>query len=167
MKTQLELPDNCVNLYEYVDWLKSLDKEEITVDALEAAINNCFIRRDEHKAHKKVTTDIWNEVEELQTAISVMFDKLDKDKHQTKYGTFSKRLEEGYALPKDDESRAQFFGYMKERGVYDTMITVNAQTLNTFVKDEVAIKENDGDFEFIPPGIMRKDPQVRYSMKST
>ena len=162
--TNMRLPRD-VTLEEYAEKLKSIPKEEITVEILEDAIDNCFIRRTEHAAQKKYTTDIWNEVEELQTAIGVMLDKLEKQKHQSRLGTFSVKLEEGYRLPKDDESRSSFFNYLQERGVYDTMITVNARTLETFVKDEVEIAEQDGDFEFIPPGIERKDPQQKYSMR--
>jgi hypothetical protein len=164
--TDMKLP-NDTTLEEYAEKLKSITKEEITVEILEDAINNCFIRRTEHAAQKKYTTEIWNEVEELQTAIGVMFEKLEKQKHQTKYGTFSMKLEEGYRLPKDDDSRAAFFAYLRDRGVYDTMITVNARTLETFVKDEVEIKEQEGDFEFVPPGIERKDPQQKYSMRKS
>jgi len=153
------------NFNDYIESLKALDKDKITVAVLDQAVVNCFIRRAEHVAQKKYTTEIWNEVEEIQTAVGVMYEKLDIKKHSSKLGTLSMSLVEGYALPKDDESREQFFAYMKERGVFNTMITVNAATLNTFVKDEVEMKETEGEFDFVPDGIMRKDPQLKYSMR--
>lgn len=161
----MTLPENVKNIEEYCEMLKAIPNQDITVNVLEDAINNCFIRKTEHAVQKKYTTSIWEEVEELQTAIGVMLDKLEKKSHKSKLGTFTVKLEEGYRLPKDDDSRKAFFAYLQERGSYDTMITVNARTLETFVKDEVEMKEQDGDFEFIPPGIERKHPQQKYSMR--
>jgi hypothetical protein len=56
-------------------------------------------------------------------------------------------------VPKDHESREQFFSYLKQRGVFDDLITVNSQTLNAFYRQEAEIADNHGVLEFRIPGI--------------
>lgn len=56
-------------------------------------------------------------------------------------------------VPKDGEARDAFFGYLKSRGIFEELITVNSQTLNAFYKrclDE-AVEKGNPDFKV--PGI--------------
>lgn len=51
------------------------------------------------------------------------------------------------------EDRGLFFAYLKERGLFDDMITINSATLNSFYKDEkIKAKENQ-DLSFLDGGI--------------
>ena len=51
------------------------------------------------------------------------------------------------------EDRGLFFAYLKEKGLFDDMITINSTTLNSFYKDEkIKAKENE-DISFLDGGI--------------
>lgn len=140
---------------------------EITVKQLEEAIDKCFDLKAEHAEMKKNTALKWLEVEEMQIKIETMLTALDKTSYKSKKGTFGFQIEEGFSLPKDDESREQFFKHLKEKGMYDTMITVNSATLNSFAKGEVELAENNGDFDFIPPGLVRREPRTKFTMRKS
>jgi hypothetical protein len=66
------------------------------------------------------------------------------------FGTlyFSNRM--SVTMPKNPEDREAFFNYLKEKGAFDGLITVNSMTLNSFYKQEAEIA-NSPDFKI--PGI--------------
>jgi ATP-dependent protease HslVU (ClpYQ) ATPase subunit len=55
--------------------------------------------------------------------------------------------------PKTDEDRQKFFDYLKERGLYDKLISVNSQTLNSFYKSELEAALESGKDGCEIPGI--------------
>lgn len=145
--------------------LKSLEKDQITVDVLEKLAAKCYALREEKAEIKKASTKKEAELKDHQIAMGVLMDKLEIDSYRSKSGTISKREEANYRLPQDDSSRKAFFAYLKEREVFDTMITVNSKTLQSFVKQEVALKELDGEFDSLPPGIEETQYHTVYSMR--
>jgi len=142
-----------------------LNKDDITVSKLEQSIEEAFALKKAHAEMKADTAKKHAEYEEKCFEIGQMLEALELDKYQAKVGSFTKKLEEGYVLPKDDESRAQFFEYLKEKEMYDSMITINANTLNSYVKGEVELAEANNDFNFVPPGVVRKDPWTKFTLR--
>ena len=65
--------------------------------------------------------------------------------------TITERI--SFRVPKDPDSRAAFFEYLRSRGVFDELITVNAQTLNKFCKTEEEVAVENGEIDFRIPGI--------------
>ena len=56
--------------------------------------------------------------------------------------------------PKTDEDRSKFFEYLKSKGIYDAMISVNSMTLNSWYKEEFAGAEQAGTADtFEIPGL--------------
>lgn len=55
--------------------------------------------------------------------------------------------------PKLPEDRDAFFAYLRDRGLFDQMISVNSATLNSFYKSEFEQAKERGDAEFKIPGI--------------
>jgi len=144
-----------------------LDKpiaDDITVSKLESTIAEAFDLKATHKYNKDLNAKVWCNYEEKCHEVGMMLEKLEMKKYISKVGTFTAKLEEGYILPKDDESKEEFFAYLKEKEMYTSMITVNAASLNSYVKSEVEIAEARNDFNFIPPGVLRKDPWTKYSL---
>jgi hypothetical protein len=141
--------------------------EPISVEELEAMVEEAFDLKRQHAEAKKTASAIHHDLTMLQAKIGVELDKLKKDSYHAKKGIFSKREEPYYRLPQDDDNRKKFFDYLKERGVYDTMITVNARSLQSFVKQEVEIKEDEGDFDFVPSGIELGEYRTVYSMRKS
>lgn len=55
--------------------------------------------------------------------------------------------------PKTEEDRQAFFEFLKSKGLYDSMISVNSATLNSFYKAEFEEAKERGDDDFEIPGI--------------
>lgn len=56
-------------------------------------------------------------------------------------------------VPKSSEDREAFFDYLKERGVFEQMITVHSNTLNSFYQGEYEQAVAEGNLSFKIPGI--------------
>lgn len=73
--------------------------------------------------------------------------------------TFFIEEKESVSIPKSPEAKEAFFNYLKEMGMFDSMITVHSATLNSTYKSlaDAALKE--GILEFSIPGI---EPPTSY-----
>jgi len=94
-----------------------------------------------------------------QERIQAHLDQLGKTKHSGRMGTVSMKIESYPSVPKDPQKRQQFFNWLKEKGMFDDMITVNSNTLRSFYKAEKAAANEDPDFEI--PGL---EPFERVSL---
>lgn len=65
-------------------------------------------------------------------------------------------------IPRTQEDREAFFNYLKELGLYDTMIGVNSQTLNSFYKSQFEEAKERGDVDFEIPGL--KEVELRKTL---
>ena len=75
------------------------------------------------------------------------------DSFKNEFGSFSKQARTSYKVPKTDEERRAFFEYLKEKGTYENMRTVNSMTLNAWAKQEFEAAALDGDMDFRIPGL--------------
>lgn len=46
-----------------------------------------------------------------------------------------------------------FFDWLKERGTFEDIVSINSQTLNKIYRDEFALAQESGDVEFLANGI--------------
>lgn len=153
------------NLYDESK-IKELTKEEITVELLEAIAENSFKLKALHAQVKKEQTVLNSLKEEQLGYLKHLMDVLDLgSSYRSKYGTVSVSEVPNYRLPQDDESRAKFFGYLKDKGVYDSMINVNSKTLQSFVKQEIDLAEDEGNFDFLPDGIEETEYRTKFSLR--
>lgn len=67
---------------------------------------------------------------------------------------FSKVIKRSWSLPKTDEARAQFFDWLKERGTFESAITVHSAKFNSIVTEVYEEFEKAGkSAEFKVPGV--------------
>lgn len=145
--------------------INKLTKEAITVDVLNNVAQYCYgwkqraSELDKVKKEANIEKDIHLEV------FGNLLDKLEITSFKTNFGSVSKTEQPNYRLPQDDDSRKKFFSYLKEKGVYDTMITINSRSLQSYVKQEVELSELDGNFDVLPDGIEETEYRTVYSLR--
>ena len=135
---------------------------DIKVKELEAAIEEAFEKREAYDEAKRKSTEAYNEYTKLQGKVQGMLEELEMDSYKSKAGSFSYRMEEPFKVPKGLDNRRKFFDYLKQRGVYETMVTVNSRTLNAFAKAEA---EASSDLDFNIPGLEKSDPRPVVTMR--
>lgn len=67
--------------------------------------------------------------------------------------------------PKTLEQKRSLFKYLSDRGVFEELVSVNSQTLNSFYRAEEAMALERGDFDFNLPGVGQ--PSVRNQLRFT
>ncbi len=98
---------------------------------------------------KKVT----EELEIAEKEMISMLTEANLPSFKSEYGNvfISHRL--SVKTPKTPEDRAVFFNYLRLEGVFDSMITVNSATLNSFYKAQIEEAKARGEDDFEIPGL--------------
>lgn len=117
----------------------------ITVEEMNKKVEDIQAKEVEYEAAKEVSTKLGREVDRLYEEIGKMLLDLGQNSFKTPLGTISLRERTSFKVPKDEESRTEFFEKLKEMGVFDSMITVNSNTLNSFLKAEYESAKARGD----------------------
>jgi hypothetical protein len=120
------------------------------LEELAKQIADLRVKEAEMSAEKKKITA------ELEAREKFMIETLNQEgltMFKSSVGTLSLSHRSSVKTPKDPDSRAAFFAYLKEKGIYDQMITVNSMTLNALYAKELdaAIARGEDDFQI--PGI--------------
>jgi hypothetical protein len=123
------------------------------VEELKILAEKVKIAREEYDKASKAQ----KEASELKSLLeSKMLDALEEtdllrfDVHDAMFIVINKTSAK---TPKTPEDREKFFDYLREQGVYEDMITVNSNTLNSYVKTEEALATERGELDFSIPGI--------------
>lgn len=75
------------------------------------------------------------------------------DNFRSKVGLLSISHRKSVKTPKTDQDKAALYAYLKELGMYDRMISVNSQTLNSFYNDQFEQAKERGETDFEIPGL--------------
>lgn len=136
------------------DWYDDAEKpmDEVTVKAFDEMCELLFMKRDAIDAQKDLLKELSADYEALEKKVLSYLSEFGKKKHICKFGTLDSRPREYWKVPKG-EGRDAFFSYLKEKGLFDNLITVNSQTMNSFVKAEVEAARESGDINFRVPGL--------------
>jgi len=90
---------------------------------------------------------------ELEHKVITHLEVLGKKTHACALGTLSRKVRFSYKVPKEPGQREAFFAYLKEKQVFEGLITVHANTLNAFCDAEINAAVNRGDSDFVVPGL--------------
>lgn len=144
--------------------MQTEENNEITVAELEDAIAECFRLKGIHSDKKDEASAAWTAYEEKQNRVRGMLESLKKTSYKAKAGTFSFSLQDSYKTPKSLEQKEAFFAYLKERGIFDEMITVNSRSLNSYASSEIEAQYDVGNFDFTIPGLEKGEPTYKCSL---
>ena len=98
---------------------------------------------------KKVLDD---ELATLETQALEALKTMEKTSYSANSGTIFVQHRTSVKVPQD-AARAAFFEYLKVKGLFENMITVNSATLNSFYKTELVEAVDAGNADFEIPGL--------------
>lgn len=137
---------------------------KITVEELEKSIEELFTLRIEHAKADRLAKDLKNDLTEKQLVLMSKLESLELDSYKGKYGTFSYRMKQGFRVPKDLQSKKMFFSFLEDKGVFDELVSVNSNTLNSWAQAEIEAAEEAGNFDFTLPGLEKSEPRPSFTM---
>lgn len=118
----------------------------------------CEMKEAELKEHNK-------KLESLQAKMISVLDRFGRTNYEVPGVGKLVVSERSYVgLPKTPQDKEAFFSYLKDKGIFDELISVNSQTLNSFYKREreIAIEEGRA-MGFKIPGI--GDPSTSATLR--
>lgn len=124
----------------------SASKTPLTFEELDALVDTLAEKQKAADVVGKELTALNKEIGELKAKASQYLLELERTSYTAKNGWRIERREiTSVSMPKNHDDREAFFNYLRERGVYDTYITVNSQSLNAFYKVEREEAEKRGE----------------------
>lgn len=130
------------------------EPKSVDLVAFEAMCRGLWEEKDKHDELELQAKLQGKKVDELKAKILVIMNDAKIEKFAVSgRGTVFTVDRFSVSVPKDGEGRQAFFEYLKERGIFDELITVNSQTLNAFYKRCLEEAMEKGDVDFKVPGI--------------
>ena len=142
-----------------MDWFNAEEVlDNVTVEQLEQLCELIRAQREKAEEAKKAYSDENTKLEQLEMRLINVLKDLGKDSYKSNVGTFSVSYRTSVRVPQGDD-KFKFFEWLKERGLYDGIVSVNSQTLNSLYRSEFDRAKEEGRLdEFKIPGI--GDPTI-------
>lgn len=109
---------------------------ETSLTEIQKLSEEYFQRRAEADEIKERLREVNLQVEELENTILSVLEAHDLSKFDSQSGSLSVSSELTVTVPQGDE-KLKFFEYLKSKGEFEALATVNYQTLNGYVRKEL------------------------------
>lgn len=129
------------------------ENKEITVKDMEELCEAIVAKRDESDKAAAAKKAIDDELFGLEQKAMSYLQQLELTSYKSKVCTVAHSVRYSFKTPKTPEQKAAFFEYLKQKGLYDTAVTVNSQWLNGFCKKEIEAETAAGNLLFEIPGL--------------
>src|SRR3990167_8722461 len=129
-------------------------QQELTLEQLEKRVGDYALKKEAIRKKKEELELLEKESKFIEEELlSCMAQHGQTRYHSASYGTIFRVDKFSVKVPKTPEERDAFFKYLKERGLFESMITVNSQTLNSWHSEELAQAKLNGEIDFKVPGL--------------
>lgn len=105
---------------------------------------------------KVILKQLNEKYEEVEKVLMATMEEDELVNFKSDYGTVYISTFDTVSMPQDDGSKAAFYQYLRDKGLYDSMISVNSQKLNGFYRRELEAAKEAGDILFSVPGLEAK-----------
>lgn len=138
--------------------VKEKPMDDITLDAFEALCAKAYELDTQIKALDQEKKGINETLAQVEQKIMAYMQKYNKTSYKTQYGTivFAKKFQ--VKLPETESDKQAMYAYLREKGHFDNLVSVNHMKLNSYYKQELEIAVEEGNIDFKIPGI--KEPKV-------
>lgn len=132
--------------------------DEITLGNFDTLCRELWAKKLECDELDKIAKEKSKELEEIKSKVLAYMDANELERFSVKgFGNISIMNRSSVKVPTGDE-RQVFFNSLRERGIFDDMVTVNSATLNAWYNQELEIAIAAGNIDFKIPGIV--EPKI-------
>lgn len=130
-------------------------ENKVTVAELDQLVEALAKKKVEIEQAEDVVKGLNKEYATLNGRVTAYLKELNRTDYQTPLGKLKIVEKWSVTLPKTAEEKTAFFDFLRERGLFDSMATVNANSLNAFYMREWKECEDRGEdpMTFSMPGI--------------
>lgn len=136
------------------DWFcEEQEMDETTAKQFEDLVDSLFTLKSEIEAEDQRLKERKQELELKKQKVRAFLQEYGKQKHIGRLGSVSSGQRLSVKVPQDPEAKEAFFKYLKEKGIFEDLVSVHSRTLQTFYKGEMEAALEDGDIDYAMPGI--------------
>ena len=146
---------------EGMDFFQEQPMDSVTLEDFENLTDKFFELREEKEQMRKVMSEKESEIKAIEKQLIAFMEQYEKTNHSGRKGSISVAVSRYPSMPKDPDKKRSFFSYLQEQGVYEDLVSVNHNTLQSWYKQEVAANEDDPLFEV--PGL---EPYERKTLRA-
>ena len=141
-----------------------MSEQKITVADLDKLVTEIFEEKEKAEILDEQLTEMNKAISRKEQKIIAVLKDLGLATFKGASGAVTPVERVAYKVP-DGDGRDDFFGYLKEKEIFDGMITVNYMTLNSWAKKEYEAAKERGDIFFSIPGLGA--PTISHSLHKT
>jgi hypothetical protein len=139
--------------------------EETKLKDLQVMIKTAFDLQTEVKRIEDQASEKQEELDKLKFKMNSILGEHNMSYFKSEFGSITRKAEFSVKVPKLQADREAFFAYLREKELFDQMITVNSKTLNSYVKEQRDAALDEGVVDFSIPGIEPGIEIYRISMR--
>lgn len=119
------------------------------ISELQNLCKDVFAQREVTDQAKKIYSEENEKLEALEAKLLAALEENKLKSFQSEFGKIETRQRMSVKIPQA-ENRELFFNYLKEKGQFDALITVNSATLNSWYKQENENAINNKKMFYVP-----------------
>lgn len=147
---------------EFGDWYDSDQTDEITLAGLRQLCEQYRQKREEKKDLETKAKDIGKDIAKMEQEILEHLNENGMKNFSGDFGMIVRSTKTSFRQPDGEKNRERFFNYLKEQGIFDTMISVNSRTLTAWAKKEVEASDAE---DWVPPGLDKPEIYETISLR--
>lgn len=126
-----------------------------TLSEMEKLVEGLFNTKEALEQLAEQEKELQSARRDLENKIMSKLKEVGNTTYVSKFGRASIKTSLSYKIPKDIEAKKKLFEYIKSKGddVYNSLLSVNSQTLNAWAKAENQHAADNGIFPFEIPGL--------------
>lgn len=128
---------------DFFDQDKPID--QVTMQELDILGQMIFNQKNICEEAEKVVDTVKAQLVKMQAKMIAVLERFGRSNYSIPgAGTLIKTQRLTVTLPKTPEDKEQFFKYLRDRDIFDDIVSVNSMTLNAFYKKEFDIAAEEG-----------------------
>ncbi len=136
-----------------------------TVKELDDLVTAIFAQRKVVEEKEEALSEENKKLAAMELKAANWLEETGREKYQHPSGTVYFLDKWSFSLPKTDEDKAAFFGWLREKGIFDKYATVHSVAYNSLIQAEWEIaKKNGGGMDFKVPGV--PEPTFRRTLRT-
>jgi len=127
--------------------------QSVDLSVLSSLHQNILEMREQKTSIEKQAKEVGAKIDEAEAKLLQHLRDAGMKSIKTNLGLVSINSKFSIRLPQGADEWEKFYGYLKEKGHYDGMITVSSQRLNAYYREELEQAKVRGDIDFAIPGL--------------
>jgi len=136
-----------------------------TIKMLQTLVSELWDVRAQIDSEKQILSMFNAQKEKLESLIIRAMQTSELERFDGDKCTVFRKSKSSVKVPASPQEKKQLLDYLKSIGMFDSMITVNSQTLNSWYNKEIEIARSNGKSEFQVPGIAEPTPYDDLSVR--